>query len=150
MDIDNESASATASTSTSASAAMPPTASTSKAASPPAVSDMEVASGSSGKPVPVQPEGRNVMASSATIPSVTCSLHPLVIMNIADHWTRNRAQKSSRPLIFGALIGKQKGRNIEVMNSFELKYDIVNDAVVIAMDYYQVKEEQCKWGKRLF
>ncbi|EAA12413.4 AGAP008156-PA, partial [Anopheles gambiae str. PEST] len=144
MDIDNESASATASTSTSASAAMPPTASTSKAASPPAVSDMEVASGSSGKPVPVQPEGRNVMASSATIPSVTCSLHPLVIMNIADHWTRNRAQKSSRPLIFGALIGKQKGRNIEVMNSFELKYDIVNDAVVIAMDYYQVKEEQYK------
>uniref|UniRef100_A0A182T9A9 COP9 signalosome complex subunit 6 n=1 Tax=Anopheles maculatus TaxID=74869 RepID=A0A182T9A9_9DIPT len=155
MDIDNESASATGSTSSAASlAAMPAVASTSKASSPPVVgvSDMDSAGGGSGSgktvaTVSVQTlvaEGRNVMAGSATIPSVTCSLHPLVIMNIADHWTRTRAQKSSKPLVFGALIGKQKGRNIEVMNSFELKYDIVNDVVIIAMDYYQVKEEQYK------
>lgn len=37
----------------------------------------------------------NVMASSATIPSITVSLHPLVIMNISEHWTRIRAQNSS-------------------------------------------------------
>lgn len=34
----------------------------------------------------------NVMAGSATVPSVTVSLHPLVIMNISEHWTRIRAQ----------------------------------------------------------
>lgn len=35
----------------------------------------------------------NVMASPSTIPSVTVSLHPLVIMNISEHWTRIRAQE---------------------------------------------------------
>lgn len=89
-------------------------------------------------------ESRNVMAGSATVPSVTCSLHPLVIMNISDHWTRIRAQKGFKSQVYGALIGKQKGRNIEVMNSFELKFDLVDDEVHILMDYYNTKEEQCK------
>lgn len=35
--------------------------------------------------------GKNVMATGAT-GSVTCSLHPLVIMNVSEHWTRTRAQ----------------------------------------------------------
>ena len=34
---------------------------------------------------------KNVMASGAT-GSVTCSLHPLVIMNVSEHWTREKAQ----------------------------------------------------------
>lgn len=37
---------------------------------------------------------RSVMASGTTA-SVTCSLHPLVIMNVSEHWTRERAQNSS-------------------------------------------------------
>lgn len=37
---------------------------------------------------------KNVMASGTT-GSVTCSLHPLVIMNISEHWTRTRAQEGS-------------------------------------------------------
>lgn len=37
-----------------------------------------------------------VMASSNIVPSVTVSLHPLVIMNISEHWTRIRAQEGSR------------------------------------------------------
>lgn len=40
--------------------------------------------------------GPNVMASSTTIPSVTISLHPLVVMNISEHWTRIRAQEGAR------------------------------------------------------
>uniref|UniRef100_A0A2M4ATQ6 COP9 signalosome complex subunit 6 n=2 Tax=Anopheles triannulatus TaxID=58253 RepID=A0A2M4ATQ6_9DIPT len=138
MDVDSEGVSAAAA-STSSAAAAAPTASTSQRSPSPAPA--AGTSGLSGKPAP---EGKNVMAGSATVPSVTCSLHPLVIMNISDHWTRTRAQKGSKPLAFGALIGKQKGRNIEVMNSFELKYDILNDDVVIMMDYYHVKEEQYK------
>lgn len=100
-------------------------------------------SGSLTKPSP-STESRNVMAGSATVPSVTCSLHPLVIMNISDHWTRIRAQKGFKSQVYGALIGKQKGRNIEVMNSFELKFDLVGDEVHILMDYYNTKEEQYK------
>lgn len=37
---------------------------------------------------------KNVMASGTT-GSVTCSLHPLVIMNISEHWTRARAQEGT-------------------------------------------------------
>lgn len=87
---------------------------------------------------------QSVMASSGTVPSVTVSLHPLVIMNISEHWTRIRAQAGEPKQVFGALIGKQKGRNIEVMNSFELKTDIVDDDVIINRDYYNTKEEQYK------
>lgn len=88
--------------------------------------------------------GPNVMADASTVPSVTISLHPLVIMNISEHWTRIRAQAGETCQVYGALIGKQKGRNIEVMNSFELKTDIVGDDVIINRDYYMTKEHQYK------
>jgi COP9 signalosome complex subunit 6 len=35
----------------------------------------------------------NVMAVAGTGSTVTVSLHPLVIMNISEHWTRVRAQE---------------------------------------------------------
>lgn len=36
---------------------------------------------------------KNVMATSVTVGSVTVSLHPLVIMNVSEHWTRLKAQE---------------------------------------------------------
>lgn len=39
-----------------------------------------------------------VMASSGTVGSVSISLHPLVIMNVSEHWTRLRAQEGSDQL----------------------------------------------------
>ncbi|CAH0558172.1 unnamed protein product [Brassicogethes aeneus] len=86
---------------------------------------------------------KSVMAPG-TVGSVTCSLHPLVIMNVSEHWTRERAQEGEVQQVFGALIGKQKGRNIEVMNSFELVFRIIDGEVVIDRDYYNMKEEQFK------
>ena len=47
-------------------------------------------------------------------------------------------------LVVGALIGKQKGRNIEVMNSFELKFEVLDKSIIINQDYYNTKEQQCK------
>lgn len=47
--------------------------------------------------------------------------------------------------VIGALIGKQEGRNIEVMNSFELLSHTIDDRVHIDKEYYYTKEEQCKW-----
>ena len=88
--------------------------------------------------------GQNVMADASSVPSVTISLHPLVIMNISEHWTRIRAQAGEACKVYGALIGKQKGRNIEVMNSFELKTDIIEEDVFINRDYYMTKEHQYK------
>ncbi|KAF5269266.1 hypothetical protein FQR65_LT02567 [Abscondita terminalis] len=86
---------------------------------------------------------KNVMAVGTT-GSITCSLHPLVIMNVSEHWTRERAQEGSAPQVIGALIGKQKGRNIEIMNSFELVFSVIGGDVVIDRDYYSMKEEQFK------
>lgn len=77
-------------------------------------------------------------------PSVVISLHPLVLMNISEHWTRIRAQEGSAQSVYGALIGKQEGRKIEVFNSFELKYETIDGDIVINRDYYNTKEEQCK------
>ncbi|KAI8044704.1 COP9 signalosome complex subunit 6 [Drosophila gunungcola] len=90
-----------------------------------------------------QPQG-NIMAAAGTSGSVTISLHPLVIMNISEHWTRFRAQHGEPRQVYGALIGKQKGRNIEIMNSFELKTDVIGDETVINKDYYNKKEQQYK------
>lgn len=47
-------------------------------------------------------------------------------------------------VVIGALIGKQSGRNVEVMNSFELKFKLINEDVIICQDYYRTKEEQCE------
>ncbi|OQR93148.1 Voltage-gated Ion Channel (VIC) Superfamily [Achlya hypogyna] len=44
-------------------------------------------------------------------------VHPLVLMNLCDHWTRAQGMGKQ---VMGALFGIQKGRNIEVMDSFEL------------------------------
>lgn len=46
--------------------------------------------------------------------------------------------------VIGALIGKQEGRNIEVMNSFELLSHTIDERVHIDKEYYYTKEEQCK------
>lgn len=46
--------------------------------------------------------------------------------------------------VIGALIGKQEGRNIEVMNSFELLSHTIDDRVHIDKEYYYTKEEQCE------
>uniref|UniRef100_A0A1B6C3C2 COP9 signalosome complex subunit 6 n=1 Tax=Clastoptera arizonana TaxID=38151 RepID=A0A1B6C3C2_9HEMI len=89
-------------------------------------------------------QGKSVMASSGTVGSVSVSLHPLVIMNISEHWTRIRAQEGAAQQVIGALIGKQKGRNIEIMNSFELVFSIIGGDIVIDRDYYNTKEEHFK------
>lgn len=92
----------------------------------------------------------NVMADPSTVPSVTISLHPLVIMNISEHWTRLRAQAGEFLQVYGALIGKQKGRNIEIMNSFELKIDYIGSDLIVNRDYYNTKENQYKQVDQIF
>lgn len=45
-------------------------------------------------PTDTQNTEKSVMAPG-TVGSVTCSLHPLVIMNVSEHWTREKAQEGS-------------------------------------------------------
>ena len=73
------------------------------------------------------------MASSSTSSSgLTFKLHPLVIVNISDHYTRvksqmqqpsNNSNSNSNDRVYGCVIGVQRGRTVEIFNSFELLYD---------------------------
>ena len=81
-------------------------------------------------------------------------------MNISEHWTRVKAQEGRPVTVYGALIGRQvdthttrtlclklltqAGRDIELCNSFELDYNVIDGVVVIDRDYYNTKEEQFK------
>jgi len=52
-------------------------------------------------------------------------VHPLVIMNISDHYTREKVKQGSKsnPRVIGILMGVQKGRDIEIFNSFPMPYE---------------------------
>lgn len=56
------------------------------------------ASGKSNVTSANPPSAIKVMASSGTVGSVSISLHPLVIMNVSEHWTRLRAQEGTDQL----------------------------------------------------
>ncbi|XP_066921026.1 COP9 signalosome complex subunit 6-like [Clytia hemisphaerica] len=91
----------------------------------------------------VVPEADNEEFLATGVPaSVTIALHPLVIMNISDHYTRIKAQEGVVPKVYGALLGKQNGRNLELYNSFELQHSENAEGCVIEMEYFQNKEEQ--------
>ncbi|KAK8497649.1 hypothetical protein V6N12_042837 [Hibiscus sabdariffa] len=79
--------------------------------------------------------------SSSSSSGLTFKLHPLVIVNISDHYTRVKSQTNPPPLtstsatvngvehqqqsprVYGCVIGVQRGRTVEIFNSFELLYD---------------------------
>eukprot|EP00026_Physarum_polycephalum_P011878 Phypoly_transcript_12126.p1 GENE.Phypoly_transcript_12126~~Phypoly_transcript_12126.p1 ORF type:complete len:283 (+),score=52.41 Phypoly_transcript_12126:62-910(+) len=73
-------------------------------------------------------------------------LHPLVIINISDHFTRAKVESNANPppRVIGALLGVQNGRNIEISNSFELVYHTLEGNIVIDTDYMKSKQEQFK------
>ena len=106
------------------------------------ISNMEIDEAEVKKPNQTTVDG--IMAAVGTAGSVSVSLHPLVIMNVAEQWTRCKVQNGGPLKIFGALIGKQKGRNVEVMNSFELDVVTVDGKVIMDRDYYNEKEGQFK------
>ncbi|OAY59149.1 COP9 signalosome complex subunit 6a [Manihot esculenta] len=97
------------------------------------------------------------MASSSTS-GLTFKLHPLVIVNISDHYTRVKSQinppvpstantvssntngagdgvstavsAATRPTrVYGCVIGVQRGRTVEIFNSFELLYDPITHSL---------------------
>jgi len=64
------------------------------------------------------------MAATDEMAALGLTLHPLVVINISDHFTRARCQTGGTgvlPRVFGILIGEQTGRRVEVANSFETK-----------------------------
>ncbi|KAL1740778.1 maintenance of mitochondrial structure and function-domain-containing protein [Schizophyllum fasciatum] len=62
-----------------------------------------------------------VVLPSSTVSGLTLSLHPLPILNVSEHLTRLKLQTmTNSPFVLGALLGTQNGREVEIVNTFEL------------------------------
>ncbi|KAL1085215.1 hypothetical protein V6Z11_D08G035200 [Gossypium hirsutum] len=95
---------------------------------------------------------KGITMASSSSRGLTFKLHPLVIVNISDHYTRVKSQlnlppsltstssaatsnnnnnnsnggennQQKPPRVYGCVIGVQRGRTVEIFNSFELIYD---------------------------
>ncbi|KAG2769619.1 hypothetical protein JG687_00000947 [Phytophthora cactorum] len=73
-------------------------------------------------------------------------IHPLVIVNITDHQTRQKCNsqlsQTEAPQVIGALFGIQKGLEVDVYDSFEMKYDVVNGEIQIDKDFLTSRIQQ--------
>ncbi len=60
---------------------------------------------------------------------VSIQIHPLVVMNVSDHLTRARYQNPQQKVrVIGALLGKQEGRVMEIVNTIEFAFKPVSEA----------------------
>jgi COP9 signalosome complex subunit 6 len=75
----------------------------------------------------------------------TFILHPLVLINISDHFTRQKVQtKTANPRVIGALLGQQRAKTVEMFNSFELIYELSADGVpILDVDFLRERKAQC-------
>ena len=104
----------------------------------------------------IQPGFHRLKMASSSSSGLTFKLHPLVIVNISDHHTRVKSQsnphKSSAaaadggvtfqpPRVYGCVIGVQRGRTVEIFNSFELLYDPSTHSLDRA--FLEKKQELC-------
>lgn len=77
-------------------------------------------------------------------------IHPLVVVNVADHHTRQKcgarpAEGAEPPRAIGALFGVQSGLDVAVFDSFEIKCDVVDGAVQIDREFLTSRTQQCAY-----
>lgn len=65
-------------------------------------------------------------------------VHPLVVVNISDHFTREKCINKN-PRVFGVLLGQQEGRRVEISNSFEM---LLVDGQ-IDPEFMTTRQDQC-------
>ncbi|CDO70241.1 hypothetical protein BN946_scf184942.g41 [Trametes cinnabarina] len=84
-----------------------------------------------------------VLPSTTNTSGLSIALHPLPILNISEHLTRLRLQTRSRvPFVLGALLGTQNGRDVEIVNSFELAVE--DNGLIVDHDFLITRKEQYK------
>jgi len=74
---------------------------------------------------------------------VSAKLHPLVIMSMSDHFTRQRLSAAPQQRVVGALMGEQKGRVVDIAGSFELIVTAVDGKQVLDQAFLIAKVENC-------
>lgn len=93
------------------------------------------------------------LVSTTAISSLKTFLHPLVIINISEHYTRIKmnptcvttSSSSQPPQVLGFILGVQHEREIEIFNSFELPFQqLSHTQCSFDEDYAQTKRAQYK------
>ncbi|KAK4051319.1 hypothetical protein OIO90_004800, partial [Microbotryomycetes sp. JL221] len=75
------------------------------------------------------------------------ALHPLPVLNMSEHLTRvSLQQRDPNVKVVGALLGTQLGRDIEIMNTFELviNTDDNDDTLTLDDHYFATRADQFK------
>ncbi|CAK5280085.1 unnamed protein product [Mycena citricolor] len=84
-----------------------------------------------------------VVLPSSTLSGLSLSLHPLPILNISEHLTRLKLQRNTNsPFVLGALLGTQNGREVEIVNTFELAVDLESE--LVDHDFLVLRRDQYK------
>ncbi|GAA6008737.1 hypothetical protein JCM11491_003416 [Sporobolomyces phaffii] len=82
----------------------------------------------------------------ATEEGLQVSLHPLPLLNISDHYTRQSLNRNDPNVrVVGGLLGTQQGRSIDIINSFELALaDPAASDLDLALDhaYFATRRDQ--------
>eukprot|EP00127_Corallochytrium_limacisporum_P003649 Clim_evm37s151 gene=Clim_evmTU37s151 len=78
--------------------------------------------------------------------TLSANLHPLVLINISDHWTMSNANERNILAVRGALYGRTKGSEIEICNCFAVPFSGPSGTKngEIDLDWFNVKQEQFK------
>lgn len=77
-----------------------------------------------------------------TYSALDVNIHPLVIVNMSDHYTREKVRKGEQGRVFGALLGNQKNRRVEIVNTFAFLLSKDGDKYLIDSSYLETKIEQ--------
>ncbi|KAI8090059.1 maintenance of mitochondrial structure and function-domain-containing protein [Halteromyces radiatus] len=83
-----------------------------------------------------------IVSSIESNSGLSISIHPLVLLNISDHYTRSKLQNPTTVNIYGALLAQQSGRDIDIIHSFE--FSLQQDGKSIDQVYMSTKLEQMK------
>ena len=87
-------------------------------------------------------------SDTTTERSMVFKVHPLVLLNISQHFTRIRAQANlthqgnlTPPLVGGALLGKLTARSTDIRETFEVPVNASEQQLVFDFEYMTEKAE---------
>lgn len=69
------------------------------------------------------------MAAADEGAAMNIKVHPLVVMSIADHHTRDKIQVN-RDRVFGCMFGTQAGRDVNILEAFEIAWTTGEDGAI--------------------
>lgn len=80
----------------------------------------------------------NTKATTTTSNTLQYQIHPVVAINILDHYSR-RSQDQSR--VIGALLGEYKEGSIEIKNCFPVKHAETEEEVTVDIEFFRTMYE---------